>query len=114
MRCLRLSHVNVRVVRLDEALRWYQAALGLEEIERRDASGRGAWLRLGDAELHLAEDAAPEPPSKRHFAVVVDDLDAVRRAVTWAGGRVEKEEVGRFWTRDPAGNRIEIVREASP
>jgi hypothetical protein len=30
--------------------------------------------------------------------------------VTWAGGRIEKEDVGRFWTRDPGDNRIEIVQ----
>lgn len=110
MRCLRLAHVNLRVERLEEAVRFYREGLGLQEIDRGDPQGRGAWFRLGDSELHLSEDAVPQPSSKRHFAVEVDNLDAARRAVTWAGGRVEKEDAGRFWTRDPSGNRIEIVQ----
>jgi catechol 2,3-dioxygenase-like lactoylglutathione lyase family enzyme len=95
---------------VNAAARFYEAALGLERIDRRDAAGAGAWFRLGDAELHLGQDDAPQPLSKRHFAVEVDDLDAARRAVLAAGGTLEKEEAGRFWTRDPDGNRIELVQ----
>ncbi len=113
MRCLRLAHVNLRVERLEEAVRFYREGLGLQDMERGDAPGRGAWFRLGDSELHLSEDAVPQPSSKRHFAVEVDDLDAARSAVVRAGARVEKEEAGRFWTRDPSGNRIEIVRSGT-
>lgn len=113
MKCLRLAHVNLRVPDLEAAGRFYREALALEEIPRGDESGTGTWFRLGDSELHLAEDATPQPPSKRHFAVWVDNLDQVRRAVTWAGGRIEKEDAGRFWTRDPAGNRVEIVQAPS-
>lgn len=110
MKCIRLSHVNLRVHDLAGCARFYEAALGLERIPRAEVDGRGAWFRLGDAELHLGEDPLPEPMSKRHFAVEVDDLDDARRAVLAAGGAVEKEDVGRFWTRDPAGNRIELVQ----
>ena len=110
MRCLRLSHVNLRVRDLAAAARFYEAGLGLERVPRGDAAGRGAWFRLGNAELHLGEDPAPQPLSQRHFAVEVDDLDGARRAVLAAGGAIEKEDAGRFWTRDPDGNRIEIVQ----
>jgi catechol 2,3-dioxygenase-like lactoylglutathione lyase family enzyme len=110
MKCIRLTHVNLRVPQLDPAVRFYEAALGLERLPRGDVEGRGAWFRLGGAELHLGEDAVPQPLSKRHFAVEVDDLAAARRAVLAAGGAVEKEDAGRFWTRDPAGNRIELVQ----
>jgi catechol 2,3-dioxygenase-like lactoylglutathione lyase family enzyme len=111
MKCIRLAHVNLRVSNVNAAARFYQAALGLEPLPRADVEGRGAWFTLGNAELHLGEDAVPQPLSKRHFAVEVDDLDAARRAVLAAGGAIEKEEAGRrFWTRDPDGNRIEIVQ----
>lgn len=110
MKCLRLSHVNLRVRDLDGAARFYEAGLGLERIPRGDAEGRGAWFRLGNAELHLGVDEVPQPLSKRHFAVEVDDLDGARRAVLAAGASIEKEDAGRFWTRDPDGNRIEIVQ----
>ncbi len=114
MRCLRLTHVNLRVDRLDEAARFYREVLRLEPIPRHEKSAnRGAWFRLGDSEVHLAEDATPQPLSQRHFAVTVEDLGEARRAIEAGGGRIEKEDDGRFWTRDPAGNRIEIVQCAS-
>ena len=110
MRCLRLTHVNLRVERLEEAARFYREVMGLEPVERRDASGRGAWFRLGDAEIHLAEDASPQPRSKRHFAVEVADLAEARRAANSARVEIDQEEAGRFWMRDPSGNRIEVLQ----
>lgn len=113
MKCRRLAHVNLRVERLDDALRFYSDVLGLPRVTRKDAEGRGAWLAVGDAEIHLTEDPAPQPLSKRHVALEVDDLPAARAAVVGAGFAVEKEEPGvRFWTRDPSGNRLEIVGPA--
>ena len=110
IKCLRLTHVNLRVDRLEPALRFYMDVLRLESVTRRDAESRGAWLRVGDAEIHLAEDAAPQPASNRHIALEVADLPAARAAVAGSGAVIEKEEKGvRFWTRDPAGNRLEIV-----
>jgi catechol 2,3-dioxygenase-like lactoylglutathione lyase family enzyme len=110
MKCLRLSHVNLRVERLDDALRFYCDVLGLPRVTRKDAEGKGAWLAVGDAEIHLTEDATPQPLSKRHVALEVDDLRAAREAVLAGGALIEKEEPGiRFWTRDPSGNRLEIV-----
>lgn len=110
MKCLRLSHVNLRVERLDLAVRFYSDVLGIEVVTRGDAEGQGAWLRIGDAEIHLSVDPTPQPLSKRHVALVVDDLRAAREAVLAGGASIEKEEPGRrFWTRDPSGNRLEIV-----
>jgi len=110
MRCLRLTHVNLRVERLAEAVRFYESVMGLEPIERRDTTGRGAWFRLGDQEIHLTEDATPQPRSQRHFAVHVADLQEARRSLTRAHVEIEREDTGRFWMRDPSGNRIEIVQ----
>lgn len=113
MRCLRLAHINVRVERLEDAVKFYQDVLGLEPILRGGERGRGAWFRLGEAEVHLSEDAVPQPPSRRHFAVEVESLADARREIAAAGRPIEGEEARRFWTRDPAGNRIEIVQCAS-
>jgi catechol 2,3-dioxygenase-like lactoylglutathione lyase family enzyme len=110
MKCTRLAHANLRVDRMEPAVRFYRDVLRLEPIPRRDAEGSGAWFRIGGAEIHLAEDPTPQPPSKRHLALEVDDLPAARAAIVAAGLAIEKEEPGRrFWTRDPAGNRLEIV-----
>lgn len=111
MECLRIAHINLRVDRLEEAVRFYGELLGLEGIPRGEKTGNGAWFRLGEQEIHLTEDAAREPLSGRHFAVIVRDLAAARRAVTDGGASIEKEESWRFWTRDPSGNRIEFVAQ---
>lgn len=109
MRCLRLTHVNLRVEDLPAAVRFYTGVVGLEPIPRLDRGGKGAWFRLGGIELHLAEDPTPQPRSKRHFAVEVTDLPAARREAEQAGAEIDQEDVGRFWMRDPSGNRIEVV-----
>lgn len=109
VKCLRLTHVNVRVDRLDVAVAFYRDVLGLAPAERLESDSRGAWFRVGDQQIHLTEDPAPQPPSRRHFALEVEDLAAARRRILESGARIEKEESFRFFTRDPAGNRIEIV-----
>jgi catechol 2,3-dioxygenase-like lactoylglutathione lyase family enzyme len=105
-----MTHVNVRVDRLDDAVRFYRDVMGLAPTERLDNDKRGAWFRMGINEIHLTEDAAPQPPSQRHFAVEVADLAEARREFEAARVAIEKEDVGRFWVRDPAGNRIELVQ----
>jgi catechol 2,3-dioxygenase-like lactoylglutathione lyase family enzyme len=110
MKCLRLTHVNLRVETLADAVRFYTEVLGLEPIGRRDPGGKGAWFRLGEAEVHLAEDSTPQPRSKRHFAVEVADLAQARRDADQGGAEIDQEDVGRFWMRDPSGNRIEVVQ----
>ena len=109
MRCLRLTHVNVRVQNLGDAVRFYTDVLGLEPIPRHDKGGKGAWFRLSGTEVHLAEDPTPQPRSKRHFAVEVTDLTEARREAEQKGAEIDQEDVGRFWMRDPSGNRIEVV-----
>ncbi|HLY72785.1 MAG TPA: VOC family protein [Planctomycetota bacterium] len=109
MRCLRLAHVNLRVQNLPDAIRFYAEVLGLEPIARNDRGGKGAWFRLGSTEVHLAEDPIPQPRSRRHFAVEVSDVAAARREAKEKGVEIDQEDAGRFWMRDPSGNRIEIV-----
>ena len=110
MRCLRLSHVNLRVDRLDEAVRFYTTVMGLQPVPRHDPKGKGAWFQLGDTQVHLAEDATPQPRSKRHFAVEVSDLEEARQTAQKHGAEIDQSEEGRFWMRDPSGNRIEVVQ----
>ena len=110
MRCLRLAHLNLRVEKLEEAVSFYTEVLGLEAIPRRDTKGQGAWFQLGDCQVHVAEDATAQPRSKRHFAVEVVDLAEARRTAQDRGVEIDQEEAGRFWMRDPSGNRIEVVQ----
>jgi catechol 2,3-dioxygenase-like lactoylglutathione lyase family enzyme len=118
----RVTHVNLSVVDVEAARRFYSELLGLEEIERVEGRQRpGAWFRLGALELHLSHE--PEPrnaDSKRHVAFEVRDLVALRDRFEEAGVRVEEGSplpgLQRFFARDPSGNRLEFQEpvERSP
>ena len=111
-----LDHVNVAVPRAKEAevLRFYREVLGLLEIPKPPelrARG-GAWFEAGNAQLHISPEDVESPLSRRHFCVLVDNLDQARQTVIRHNTPIEEggtaEGLTRFFIRDPAGNRIEI------
>jgi catechol 2,3-dioxygenase-like lactoylglutathione lyase family enzyme len=110
----RLDHVNVTTPEEleEETLTWYRDILGLEQIDKPPGTRtRGAWFAIGDAQLHVSIDEH-NPHKSAHFAVLVDDYDAVIARLRAAGSHIEQANVipgrHRFFTRDPAGNLVEI------
>lgn len=115
-----LQHVNVVVPLglVDAAADFYVEVFGLRRIDKPAAlqANGGCWLDVdGYTQLHLSERAGEVHPDS-HFALVVDDFDAVlgrlqARAAEWTdqvdvfGGR-------RGFTRDPSGNRVEVLERA--
>ena len=99
-----------------DAKRFYGEILGLVELDKPDAlkSRGGAWYRLGDAQFHLAIEAeADGNASRRHVCFRVADLAGIRARVAGAGCPIAEEQpqadgLKRFFTRDPAGNRVEL------
>ena len=92
---------------------WYSNVLGLARLPKPDGtSSTGAWFRAGNVQLHVTIEAAP---SERvgHFGVVVDDFDDAVRHLRAAGADIEAARTipdrRRCYTRDPAGNTIEIM-----
>jgi catechol 2,3-dioxygenase-like lactoylglutathione lyase family enzyme len=109
---LAIHHVALNVRDLDEALAFYQGALGLAtRTDRPDFGFRGAWLDVGDQQLHLLEAAAPSNLGQ-HFAVLVDNLDAVVAELRAGGHRLtDPAPVGtshQAFISDPSGNVIEL------
>ncbi len=98
--------VQVPVPSLDEGLRFYRDALGLE-LKWRHATQAG--LRLGDAELVLqVEGRDPETD------LLVDSADEAARRVQAAGGQLLTGPldipVGRLVrVADPFGNRLVLL-----
>jgi hypothetical protein len=77
------------------------------EFELRGKSEDMAFIDLGDQFLALQKGRSQASDDGRHFGLVVDDKEAVRRALVEAG--VEALPGPFLDFRDPWGNRIEIV-----
>jgi catechol 2,3-dioxygenase-like lactoylglutathione lyase family enzyme len=117
-----IDHVQITAPRaLAEAMRrFYADGLGLPELAKPPELARngGTWFRVGSVQLHVAiEDAASadNEASRRHIAYAVADLAAVERLLRARGLEVlpdRQPSAGmlRFYLRDPAGNRIEILQ----
>jgi catechol 2,3-dioxygenase-like lactoylglutathione lyase family enzyme len=102
-RALGINHVVLEVDDLDKALEFYG---GLFEFELRGRSDHNAFIDLGDQFIQLTLGRTQVADTKRHFGFVVDDREAVRRAMDRLGIKSVNERMNIL---DPWGNRIEIV-----
>jgi predicted enzyme related to lactoylglutathione lyase len=103
-RAVGVNHVALEVGDIDEALAFYGR---LFAFDLRGRSETMAFIDLGDQFLALQKGRKQGPDDGRHFGLVVEDKEAVRKAMAAAG--VEALP-GRFLDfRDPWGNRIEII-----
>lgn len=103
-RAVGFNHVALEVGDIEEALAFYGR---LFDFELRGKSGTAAFIDLGDQFLALQKGRRQPPDDARHFGLVVDDKDAVRRALAEAG--IEPLPGGGLDFLDPWGNRIQIV-----
>ena len=75
----------------------------------------GLWYRVADIQLHIGIEEGV-PPSKRHPAFDVENVERVRAYLEERGVRTRDEPsiagVGRFSFFDPFGNRIEFLEAA--
>lgn len=101
-RMVGVNHVVLEVGDLDEALAFYGRLFDLRLRARRNDA---AFVDMGDQFLQFSLGKTQGPDEKRHFGLVVDDREPVRRALEEMG----VELITRMNFRDPWGNRIEIV-----
>ena len=113
-----LNHIAIEVSDIHEALAFYLDVLGLKElktpIDVKSSGIRWIDLRNGQA-LHLVENREASAADIAHFAITVDDVDAWRtylkgRGVEIFSPKVRLYNAERFFFKDPAGNRIELVK----
>ena len=102
-RALGVNHVVLEVGDLDQALEFYGK---LFEFTLRGRSEYNAFIDLGDQFIQLTLGRTQVPDTKRHFGLVVDDREAVRRAMEQNGIQSINERLNIL---DPWGNRIEVV-----
>ncbi|MBI5040801.1 MAG: VOC family protein [Gammaproteobacteria bacterium] len=123
MQVLHIHHASVIVADTECALRFYRDLLGLRvDAARPDLGYPGAWLWVGEQQIHLLELPNPDPSEDRpahggrdrHLAVLIDDLDALARTLDAGGIAYTRSRSGRraLFCRDPDGNALELIQAA--
>lgn len=114
-RVVGLEHVTVTTPEEleQEVIDWYEQTLGLERLTKPEgAQTGGGWFVVGDQQVHLLIDPH-NPPKNAHFCLRVDDFDAFVANLRSHHCHIEQARAlpgrKRCFTRDPAGNSIEIV-----
>lgn len=73
----------------------------------------GVWFQCGSQQLHCGVEAEVAP-SRRHPALLTDDLEALRERLLEAGVTTENDRqipgYRRFYAQDPFGNRLEFMQ----
>ena len=116
MQPLGVHHVSINVRDATEGVTFYTEVLGLTtRTDRPDFAIGGAWLDIGDQQVHLIETDVPVNCGQ-HFAIRVADLDG-----TIAELRGRDIEVGdpsivgtgrQAFLTAPSGNLIELHEPA--
>jgi len=99
-----INHVALEVGDIDEALAFYGQFL---EFTLRSKSATMAFIDLGDQFIALSKVEDRPRDNARHFGLVVDDKEAVRKRLAELGVEIVSDRFLDFL--DPWGNRIEIV-----
>ena len=81
-RAVGFNHIAIEVGDIDEALAFYGS---LFDFELRGKSETMAFIDLGDQFLALQRGRSQAADDGRHFGIVVDDKEAVRKALAAAG-----------------------------
>ena len=103
-RALGFNHVALEVGDIDEAIAFYERLFDFELQSKNDTI---AFIYMGDQFINFTKGRRQGPDDERHFGIVVDDKEAVRRTLEEMGVEVLP---GRFLDfLDPWGNRVEIV-----
>ena len=103
-RALGFNHIALEVGDVEEALAFYARIV---DFKLRSKSEDMAFIDLGDQFLALQKGQSQPAGAGRHFGLVVDDKEAVRRALAEAGVEIMSGPFLDFY--DPWGNRVEIV-----
>jgi glyoxylase I family protein len=115
-----LHHASLIVADTARSLAFYRDLLGLElDGSRPDLGYPGAWLWVGDRQVHLLELPNPDPVEgrpahggrDRHLAFKLADLDSLVQRLEAAGVDYTLSRSGRraLFCRDPDGNALEFM-----
>lgn len=117
---VKIHHVSVIVSSTERSLRFYRDLLGLVPDDNRPNLGYpGAWLWVGEQQIHLMELPNPDPVDDRpthggrdrHLALTIRDVDSLAERLGQAGITFTQSRSGRaaLFCRDPDGNALELM-----
>ena len=119
----RMVHENYNVVDLEKSLAFYEKALGLKEVRRKNAADGSfiiVYIANEHADFELELTWLRDHPQKYdigeeefHLAFKVDDFEAAHRLHEEMGCICfENHEMGLYFIKDPDGYWLEIVPRA--
>lgn len=101
---MKIEHIGIATPRLDDALKFWRDALGLEVVDTEEVEEQGvrvAMLPLGEPRVELLEPTRPDSPVARflekrgagihHIAVAVSDIRAALARLKGRGARLIDE-----------------------
>lgn len=117
-----IHHASMIVQDTERAVAFYVGILGLEqELSRPDLGYPGAWLKVGDGQIHLLELPNPDPVTgrpkhggrDRHLALAITDLSVLQASLEQAGIDFTLSKSGRkaLFCRDVDGNALEFIEK---
>jgi glyoxylase I family protein len=119
----KILHSSLLVQDTDRSIEFYRDVLGLQvDYRRPDLGFPGAWLNVGEQQIHLLELPNPDPVKgrpdhggrDRHTAMQVTNIEELQNRLEAAGIAFTRSKSGRkaIFTRDPDGNALEFVEGA--
>lgn len=116
---LSILHSSVLVEDLARSLKFYVDLLGFEvDPLRPDLGYPGAWLKVGDQQIHLLQLPNPDPAERpqhgghdRHIAIAVNSIDQIRELLESNNidYTISKSRSHVVFIRDPDGNALELI-----
>ena len=101
---MKINHLGIATKGIDEALKFWQDALGLENVHTEtveDQKVRVAMLPIGESRIELLEPTSEDSPISKflekrgggihHIAVEVEDIDAALMKLKQEGARLIDE-----------------------
>lgn len=112
MEPLGLHHVSINVADVNRSQRFYVGSLGGDlRPDRPDFPFAGAWIDIGEQQLHLIEASVPANVGQ-HFAIRVADLgatvDELRARDLDVSDPVAVGSGLQAFVSDPDGNLVEL------
>ena len=118
-----MHHVSLVVADTIKSVAVYTQILDLEVCaDRPELAFAGAWLQVGDQQIHLLEVPNPDPIDNRpehggrdrHLAMTVENLAMIEKRLESKGISFTRSKSGRaaLFFRDPDGNGLELIEQS--